>query len=91
MAGLGGCASPARHTQPAWCASPDDLSTAFELFDVDGDGLVSLADARAVLQRLRAPTEALSALVPEGGLSRAEFAALLAHGPQRVAASTDYV
>jgi Ca2+-binding EF-hand superfamily protein len=65
-----------------------ELDAAFRLFDMDGDGFVSIADFRAVLTAMRAPAGSVASLVAaadasgDGRLSRAEFAALLAQPPR---------
>ena len=61
-----------------------ELDAAFALFDADGDGAVSALDFDAVLRRVRVKPPHLQATpscLTEGRLSRADFAALLSHGP----------
>ena len=62
---------------------PAELDAGFALFDADGDGAVSSLDLDDVLRRVRAKPPHLQAhsCLTEGRLSRAGFAAPLAHGP----------
>jgi Ca2+-binding EF-hand superfamily protein len=77
-------------TRPAQ-AAPAEFDAAFALFDADGDGAVSSVDLDDVLRRVRAKPAHLRAhsclTEPSRRLSRADFAALLAHGPPRRAAA----
>jgi hypothetical protein len=63
-----------------------EFDAAFALLDADSDGSVSSLDLDDVLRRVRAKPGHRASLLAEGRLSRADFAALLAHGPPRRAA-----
>ncbi len=71
-------------------AADAELDSAFALFDADGDGYVSLEDARKLLRSMGtlADEDTLAALLAsadangDGRLSRAEFGGLLGQPPQ---------